>query len=93
MTNCKVGELAIVIAGAYPENFGAVVRIVESSPVLQFSWKCAVEGRPLLGAELYSGKERWTEKGEHMLFNDRDLRPISGLPLDEDVKDETKEPA
>ncbi|MBR8344680.1 hypothetical protein [Burkholderia ambifaria] len=76
--NCKPGDLAYVIASTIPENIGRVVEIVKWSEYMRM-WEC----RSRDPMRLKSG-EFLTE---HFCEDSR-LRPISGVPLTDDVSGE-----
>lgn len=90
--NVKPDDLAIVVYDAIPENIGAVVLVGERGLGLaepdRVWWSCTTEGRPLLArcvdphtgilTNLYA---RVTE----FEIEDRCLRPVSGLPLEDEV--------
>jgi hypothetical protein len=79
--NCKPGDLAIVVPPS--RNAGRILSVVgpQKRPHFSglFSWVCVSEGAPLVGP-----------RGEMRIgqIPDAWLRPISGLPLDEETRDE-----
>lgn len=89
--NVKPGDLAILINDDVPENIGAIVRVVEQEHDLWpfetgVMWVCGTEGRPLLCHVIETG----ARTGHHrrcteFAVYDSDLRPISGLPLEDFV--------
>ncbi|MBP0714838.1 hypothetical protein ABXK61_16150 [Burkholderia sola] len=78
--NCKPGDLAFVIASTIPQNIGRIVEVIAWSGEMQM-WECRSRD-PML---LKSG-EFLTE---HFCEDSR-LRPISGVPINDDVTDEVR---
>lgn len=91
--NVKPDDLAILINDDVPENIGAVVLVVEQerSPLpgeeALVMWICTTEGRPLMCHDIEGGVRTGTFSlcTEFAVF-DRDLRPVSGLPLEDLVE-------
>lgn len=81
--NCKPGDLAIMVRSGIRENIGKIFEVLEPAPresaiFGSFSWKVRASS-PTLDNE-----------GEFTLVGtayDADLRPITGLPLTDDVTD------
>ncbi|MCM2493294.1 hypothetical protein ACVCIH_17740 [Burkholderia glumae] len=81
--NCKPGDLAYIVGG-FPENFGAVVEVMGSEP------DRSVKHGFVVWEVKFSGQLRGrcrTAKGLGAI-PDRYLRPISGVPLTDDMTDE-----
>ncbi|MBB5509584.1 hypothetical protein [Paraburkholderia atlantica] len=94
-TNVKVGDLAIQIRST-SGNEGRIVEVLSflgSDPVYEgFRW-CVGAGPCWLVA--YQGSPGKSIRGVRMKFMpcpDSRLRPISGVPIDEDVTQDCKEP-
>ena len=89
--NVKPGDLAILVSDEEPENIGAIVQVVERSrpwPTDELFWSCVTQGRPLLCANVnpITGEPDGTyERSHEFEIRDSDLRPISGLPLEDEV--------
>jgi len=82
--NCKPGDLAIVIGDDDDQNVGRIVRVVGPAKWVDGSaWWCSVEGAPLLVRQ-YDDYERTYLANNADIYDDR-LRPITGLPLDEET--------
>jgi hypothetical protein len=88
--NCKPGDLAI-LTGGFAENLGAIVEVIE--PNIEYTaefghqiWRVRVTGLALKVRGRFSGAERSCNHVCNAL--DRQLRPISGLPIDEEITDE-----
>ena len=80
--NCKPGDLAIIIGASWPEtlpNIGRICTVVSASGDSEWSWLCKGD-RPFM-----DGTGAITEV---LMVRDADLRPISGLPITDDIKDE-----
>jgi hypothetical protein len=91
--NCKPGDLAYIVKSILPENIGRIVEVVRllyldspDGPV----W--IVRGSTPLARSAFRGAIRLEGSAERP-FIDAWLRPISGVPVCDDVKDEIKEPA
>lgn len=87
--NCKPGDLAIIIRAHLSENVGAIVEVI--APCEYFGegyWHCrsCTPRRGVIGDRVVSAAK------EHSIL-DAWMRPISGVPVDDEVKDDIKEPA
>ncbi|MBU9604438.1 hypothetical protein [Burkholderia multivorans] len=85
--NCKIGDLAIVIrAPGAPENIGRIVKVVGILGEVRgyFCWDVACDS-PV--AVFSSGVKSMKTHGG---IPDAWLRPVSGLPITDDVEDEVK---
>ena len=87
--NCKPGDLAIVIKSDYPADIGMIVRVV--GPAAD-AWvhddvpEWLVESdRISVVADYDTGTEKLSLDFD---IPDAWLRPISGLPVDEETRDE-----
>jgi len=95
MSNCKIGDLAIVIgkssiAGRIVEVIGPCPRntpfcLPDGFPHEPVDYEWIVRLQNPVEARLDNGTTRTTV---YAPVPDRVLRPVSGLPIDEDVKDE-----
>lgn len=88
--NCKPGDLAIIIAGELSErNVGAIVEVLR------------IDDRETFLSETPTWRVRACNPLHRMdgqittdgCVADSLLRPVSGLPVDEDVTEDIKEPA
>lgn len=98
--NCKPGDLAIVVRSVAPENIGRIVTVIRLVvPGEQFAegrrlvevgngWLVQCD-RPLVTT--FEGKQ----VGSHCtrVYRDDCLRPISGVPVEDEVTEDLKEPA
>jgi len=84
--NCKPGDLAIIVSSRLaPENIGRIVEVMRRRiPDRLFPCWIVRSGRPLV--------ERWENGSVEMVFErlyrDSCLRPVSGLSITDDIKDE-----
>lgn len=105
MSNCKPGDLAILIRDECPENLGAIVEVLtpwvdDGRGLPGVRWVCRAKGRPLKGTLwMCLGDERpfrvghkLGRPGEKFVAPDADLRPITGLPDADDVSRELDKP-
>ncbi|HDR9802415.1 TPA: hypothetical protein QDC55_003289 [Burkholderia cenocepacia] len=81
---CKVGDLAIVTRLPVAERIGLLVRIVESSPELEYCWLVEFQGSGVLGRDIRSKRVMPCRFG---LFHDWNLTPIRS---DELINEEEK---
>jgi hypothetical protein len=98
--NCKPGDLAYVIrAETTPEMIGMVVTVLRMAidgeevcgrrfAVMEPGW--VVEANSLIPARGCDGILRHLKR---RAVADRNLRPISGVPVNDEVTDDIKEPA
>lgn len=82
--NCKPGDLAYIVGG-YPENIGAIVTVSapefdKSAELNRRIWIVTFRGE-LRAKRTHVAKERGC-------IPDSYLRPISGVPVTDDVTDE-----
>ena len=101
--NCKPGDLAIVIGGEItPEMIGSIVKVIriaingETNSIggkirtTAASWICEAQNSRGIPIRVDEGKlylVPWRA------IQDRILRPISGLPMEEETEQKLKEPA
>jgi hypothetical protein len=92
--NCKPGDLAVIADSDFPENIGHIVEVLRPCPAHQLidpmvpEWECKMISE--LKVDLWSfgdGDEVDPNPGE-IDIQDRDLRPISGVPINDEVRDE-----
>lgn len=84
--NCKPGDLAYLTASDFPENVGRIVEVTNDGYACDGGWVWAVVSAvPLKG---------WIPDTEQVGVScnlnafDDELRPISGVPVTDDVTDE-----
>jgi hypothetical protein len=83
--NCKPGDLAYIVRSARPETIGVVVEVMaaifhRAEPM----WRVRAV-RPV--------KKMNGEFGFEVNIEDSRLRPISGVPINDEVTDDIREPA
>jgi hypothetical protein len=89
--NCKVGDLAVIVSNAHPSNIGHIVEVLRPCPACELAdplvpeWEC----------RMFSPLEGWIwfDDGseiphDEVDIQDRELRPISGVPVDDEVTDD-----
>jgi hypothetical protein len=85
--NCKPGDLAIVIKDEYPQNIGKIGRVIcydnHHSTGLE-AWCMEFPSALLCLNGRYS---------DYVGVADYCLRPVSGLPMEEETTEKLKEPA
>lgn len=79
---CKPGDLAFIARDPFPENIGRVVRVVAPTKPLFgcATWLVRSECGPLRALALPSLTCTMSSEGDCL---DEDLRPISGVPVDD----------
>lgn len=86
--NCKPGDLAYIVRDPYPENLGHIVRVLGPGRWITdgSAWLCETAGAPL---RVMDADKPWVS-GMDTEFDcyDSDLRPISGVPIEDEVCDE-----
>jgi len=92
--NCKPGDLAFIAGDEDPENIGIIVRVVGApkyEPV-GTHWYCVSENHLMLcnDPEMGNWERHWDSSGD---IADSNLRPISGVPVTDEVTEDLKEPA
>lgn len=80
---CKIGDLAIVTRLPVAERIRLLVRIVESSPELEYDWLVEFQGSGVLGRDIRSKRVMPCRFG---LFHDWNLTPIRGDELIDEVE-------
>ncbi|WP_175683860.1 hypothetical protein [Burkholderia cenocepacia] len=84
--NCKPGDLAYLVASDFQENIGRIVEVTKQGWMEDGRWVWTVtSSAPLTGWILEP-----LSVGRSTMVNvfDDELRPISGVPVTDDVKDE-----
>ncbi|MDR5776269.1 MULTISPECIES: hypothetical protein [unclassified Caballeronia] len=80
---CKPGDLAYVVSSEFQQNIGAVVEVVEAAGMIEGMWAWHFESsRPLVG--LIPGCPRIISAKDGTIA-DECLRPISGVPIEEET--------
>jgi hypothetical protein len=88
--NCKPGDLAIVVRDEFEQNIGRIVKVLRESDVDVGAWLCRAVGDPMLIMSRRTEVPYIDHEGDAY---DSDLLPISGLPVDDEVTEDLKEPA
>lgn len=92
--NVKPGDLAIVIKAHIPENVGKIVRVqkfMRNDELFGPLWQVECESiRNTVGRKTLKPMKRG---GRPLYAPDDWMRPVSGLPLNDEVTDDIKEPA
>ncbi|HDR9497077.1 TPA: hypothetical protein QDC06_000264 [Burkholderia cepacia] len=91
--NCKPGDLAIIVNGRFPEEIGRIVEVLRlAAPGIDFhpdalspAW-IVKSDRPL-PIFLHKANEIHSWANENPVADAR-LRPVTGLPITDDIKDE-----
>lgn len=90
--NCKPGDLAYVARDEqFPENVGRIVEVIrpavlDGTEAPGFWWEVRALSRP--HAVSYHGEEGFAMYAMDFEMLDSDLRPISGVPVEDEVCDE-----
>jgi hypothetical protein len=94
-TRCKPGDLAYIVRDDWnPCDIGKVVKVVKLVPAYEWAqeddpeWRC-VAREPLQGYDDDGNSFPSCESD----IPDAWLRPITGLPIDEETNEDVKEPA
>lgn len=86
--NCKPGDLAYIVRSGAPENIGAVVEVLRPVPpgewLFQDSPEWVVKARDKLWGFDSGNPEPYLV--DDLETRDCDLRPISGVPVDEETE-------
>jgi hypothetical protein len=83
--NCKPGDLAYIVRSARPETVGVVVEVLE--PITH-------RGTPMWRVRAVRPVKKMNgDFGYEGDIEDDRLRPISGVPVNDEVTDDIKEPA
>ena len=82
--NCKPGDLAIVISAKpfYIETLGRIVVVIEPS-IYSGEWVI----------EFVGNRPKCIMPDSYVSCGDNSLRPVSGLPMQDEVIEKLKEPA
>lgn len=84
--NCKQGQLAIIIRDPLPQCIGSIVEVVSSN--IDFdrpAWNChSVRPLPTVAKDDVSDVRLL----RYFMCYDADLRPVTGLPLCDEVTDD-----
>ncbi|WP_334021389.1 hypothetical protein [Burkholderia orbicola] len=84
--NCKPGDLAYLTASDFPENVGRVVEVTNDGYACGGGWIWVVMSTvPLKGWIPDTGQ---VSVSRELAVPDHDLRPISGVPVSDDVDTE-----
>lgn len=83
---CKVGDLAIVTRLPVAERIGLLVRIVESSPEVEYDWLVEFQGSGVFGRDIRSKLVMPCRFG---LFHDWNLTPVCGGELVDEQHEES----
>lgn len=89
--NCKPGDLAYIRDDEFPENNGRIVEVIapvrlEGFEGPGFWWLVRSVGVPLAFSQ--HGEEGFAGYDVEVHCRDCDLRPISGVPVHDEVTDE-----
>ena len=91
--NCKPGDLAIIVAdgqGGASDAIGMIVEVQAARvSVAGPGWLVKMQERKTV--EVWATGEKTTT--DLLIVADAWLRPISGIPIDDEVIEELKEPA
>lgn len=82
--NCKAGDLAYIVDSSFPENIGRVVEVIGAYGMFRdegFCWNIRAN-LPLTGEGELDGTIMRLCEG---FIPDACLRPISGVPLEDEV--------
>ncbi|MFM0243809.1 hypothetical protein [Paraburkholderia sediminicola] len=86
--NCKPGDLAITVHMNESANNGVIVEVESLSFMSSFGPVWNVVHRTPMFVDVGPGRGRWVTSGE---IHDVNLMPISGVPVDDEVTEETTE--
>ena len=86
--NVEKHDLAIIVRDPCPENIGRIVEVMGPGKVLLDApaWFCVAQGAPLTVINADSPSETYLDCCGDVY--DADLKPVSGLPITDDIKDE-----
>ncbi|WP_205168904.1 hypothetical protein [Burkholderia sp. LMG 13014] len=87
--NCKPRDLAYVVRSDFDENLGAVVEVIGNGFMDRGDWTWECESKRVI--RCYDCRNRSSAlvpPGTPFTVPDAWLRPISGVPMTEDVSDE-----
>lgn len=81
--NCKPGDLAVTV-GMLDGNNGMIVEVIEGTDCGK-GWVCKAMRKVKGDAD--TNKPRMIPAGAPLIIADVNLRPISGVPVDDEVTD------
>ncbi|WP_104012204.1 hypothetical protein [Burkholderia anthinoferrum] len=84
--NCKPGDLAYMTASDFPENVGHVVKVTNDGFEGDGGWVWVIESTVPLKGWISGTQQVSTSRTLGAL--DAELRPISGVPMTDDIEDE-----
>lgn len=90
--NCKLNDLAIIVQSEHRENIGRIIQIdAPYEPAFDgaFRWSVHAVGAPLIGYDAWVDRVIETLVGA---IEDYMLRPISGIPMNDEVTDDLEVP-
>lgn len=82
---CKPGDLAVTVGMVSPENNGVIVEVESVAGEDRYGVVWNVRHRTPMRVDSGPHVDRWTTNGE---IHDCNLRPISGVPVHDEVNDE-----
>lgn len=88
-TRCKVGDLAVTVGMFEPANNDIIVEVVGLAGTDRFGVIWEIKHRTLMLVDRGSNAGRWVTNGD---IHDCNLRPISGVPVDDETPIETNVP-
>lgn len=90
-TRCKPGDMAYIVGSDFPENIGRVVEVTsEGFPCPEgYAWVVR-SSVPLKG---WIDGPQSTGCGFEVWSLDDELRPISGVPIQDELTEDLREPA
>jgi hypothetical protein len=88
--HCKIGDIAIVLPPS--RNSGMIVEVLAATESKHYhplrAWHCRSAGGLLKVFPDYRG-----DRSLDAIMPDAWLRPVSGLPVDDEISEDLKEPA
>lgn len=100
MTRCKPGDLAYITYSRHAENLGKIVEVIKQDMSVgaadplpgEVRWECLSVSR-MQTFDRATGAPNSTPPGSPVSCRDACLRPISGVPVDDEVTEDLKVPA
>ncbi|NPT59063.1 hypothetical protein [Paraburkholderia elongata] len=103
--NVKQGDLAFIVGGS--KFAGRIVEVLSRAPIgvsfalpdgftqcaQEYEWVIKFVGSPVDAPVGLNGQYMRSRKAFYGCAPDRKLRPINGVPVDEDVTEDMKEPS
>jgi hypothetical protein len=86
--NCKPGDLAYVVRSRIPENIGMVIEIKRVCPHNGIGYWQYFVTKPTFGEYTDTGAIHLFPAGTTFSIGDERVRPISGVPVHDEVTDE-----